>query len=145
MERPNPVAGLEEKRRQLLSARKALEADLRKVICDLDHIDAAIRLFDPTTTASAVARYGMKHRAKKGTVRTHVLSMLRVADGPLTSREITRAWMTDRGLRSDEATYVMIRKRFGACLTALKGDGLIRPVGQDGGMKEWTLARKSAD
>ena len=141
MERPNTISGLRSKRVELLSLKKALEADLKKVVCDLDHIDAAIRLFDPALTAKAVARYGIKHRAQKGTVRVHVLTMLRAAEGPLTSREITRAWMSDRGLRSDEATYVMIRKRFGACLTAMKADGVVRGTVQEGGYKGWELVR----
>lgn len=141
MERPNTISGLRSKRAELLSLKKALEADLKKVICDLDHIDASIRLFDPALTAKVVARYGIKHRAQKGTVRVHVLTMLRAADGPLTSREITRAWMSDRGLRSDEVTYVMIRKRFGSCLTAMKADGMVRGTVQEGGYKGWELVR----
>lgn len=47
MERPNTIAGLQAKRRQLVKLRKDLERDARKVTCDLDHIDACIRLFDP--------------------------------------------------------------------------------------------------
>lgn len=142
-ERPNTVSGLRSKRADLLRLRKHLNGELHKVVCDLDHIDAAIRLFDPAMTAKAVARYGIKHRAPKGTVRVHVLTMLRAAKGPLTSREITRAWMSDRGLRSDEATYVMIRKRFGSCLTAMKADGVVRGTVQEGGYKGWELVQRA--
>ena len=41
IERPNTVAGLLEKRAQLAGKLKYLRAEERKVICDLDHIDAA--------------------------------------------------------------------------------------------------------
>ena len=46
-ERPNTVSGLVAKRKQLTKLLKDLRAEQRKVISDLDHIDAAIRLFDP--------------------------------------------------------------------------------------------------
>jgi hypothetical protein len=49
MERPNTIAGLQAKRKQLVKLRKDLERDARKVTCDLDHIDACIRLFDPAS------------------------------------------------------------------------------------------------
>jgi hypothetical protein len=39
-----------------------LEADVRKVTCDLDHLDACIRLFDPQADTRAVKRYATKHR-----------------------------------------------------------------------------------
>ena len=43
IERPNTVAGLLAKRDELVKLRKQLEADLRKVTCDIDHLDAAVR------------------------------------------------------------------------------------------------------
>jgi hypothetical protein len=55
------------KREQLVKLRDQLEADLRAVTCDIDHLEAAIRLFDPETTPDAVRRYTTRHRAKKGT------------------------------------------------------------------------------
>jgi len=125
MERPNTIAGLEAKRAQLVKLRKALEADVRKVTCDLDHIDACIRLFDPTAdTAAAIKRYATKHRAKKGQMRRFVLDRLKEASGPITSREIAEAWIQGRGLKADDGTVVMIRKRVGACLTSLSVAGL---------------------
>jgi len=120
-ERPNTIAGLQAKRKQLVKLRADLEADVRKVTCDLDHIDACIRLFDPTAdTAAAVKRYATKHRAKKGQMRRFVLDRLKEATGPITSLDIAEAWITERGLRTDHGTTVMIRKRVGACLISLR-------------------------
>ena len=124
MERPNTVSGLEAKRAELLKVRQRLESDLHAVTCDLDHLDACIRLFDPEQTPDAVRRYTTKHRARKGHVRRFVLAYLRDATGPATSRQITEAWMLARGLNADDQTFVIIRKRIGACLTALRVDGL---------------------
>ena len=126
MERPNTVAGLTAKRAELLKLRKSLELELRAVTSDLDHLDAAIRLFDPANTPAARKRYGTKHRAKKGHLKRFVLERLREAPGPLTSRDITEAWIAARGLRTDDATFVLLRKRVGACLTAARASGIVK-------------------
>jgi len=76
MERPNTVAGLQAKRADLVRLRDRLEADLKAVTCDLDHLDGAIKLFDPGATPAAVRRYTTRHRAKKGSARRFVLSAL---------------------------------------------------------------------
>lgn len=89
-EAPNTVAGLVRKRDELAAFRKGLEAEIHKVTCDIDHLDAAIALFDPEATPRAVKRYAVKHRAKKGTVRRFVLTALREATGPITSADTQR-------------------------------------------------------
>src|SRR4051812_13322736 len=91
-ERPNTVAGLVAKRKELAALQATLEAELRKVVCDLDHLDAAIRLFDPNETPAAVSRYAAKHRAAKSKLQRFVLDRLRAADRPSTSRDLTEAW-----------------------------------------------------
>ena len=140
MERPNTIAGLQAKRRQLVKLRKDLERDARKVTCDLDHIDACIRLFDPAAdTAAAIQRYATKHRARKGQMRRFVLDQFKAAKGPLTSIAVTEAWIADRGLRTDHGTTVMIRKRVGACLTTLQGAGVIRGESTGGVHKLYSL------
>lgn len=123
-----------------MKLRAALEADVRKVTCDLDHLDACIRLFDPTAdTAAAIKRYATKHRAKKGQMKRFVLDRLKEATGPITSLDIAEAWISDRGLRNDHGTAVMIRKRVGACLTVLKRARLISENPAESGSKNWRL------
>lgn len=131
---------MQAKRKQLVKLRAALEADVRKVTCDLDHIDACIRLFDPTAdTAAAIKRYATKHRAKKGQMRRFVLDRLKETARPLTSLDIAQAWITERGLRTDDGTKVMIRKRVGACLASLKRSGELDNSADGDGHKMWWL------
>lgn len=138
MERPNTISGLQAKRRQLVKLRKDLERDVRKVTCDLDHIDACIRLFDPAAdTAAAIQRYATKHRAKKGQMRRFVLDRLKEATTPITSLDIAEAWIADRGLRTDHGTTVMMRKRVGACLTTLQAQRVITGDGEVN--RQWRL------
>lgn len=139
MERPNTIAGLVAKRAELVKLRKSLEGELRTITCDLDHLDAAIRLFDPANTPAARKRYAVKHRAKKGTLKRFVLERLREAEGPITSKQITDAWIAARGLRADEATFVLLRKRVGACLTALKANGAASTTPINSEYKGWML------
>ena len=126
-DRPNTVAGLVAKQKELRRLRHRLEEELHKVVCDLDHLDAAIRLFDPAATPEAVERYTTQHRAKKGHMQRFVLAFLRNAgERGGTSREIAEEWIAARGLHADEATYVILRKRVGACLIGLRAAGLVR-------------------
>jgi anti-sigma factor RsiW len=140
IERPNTVSGLNAKRDELLAYRKALHAEVRKVTCDIDHLEAASRLFEPGNTPAAFKRYIVRHRAKKGTVKRFILGMLREATAPLTSAQITEAWVQDRGLRADDVTRVAIRKRIGAALISLRASGAARNEGVFDGLKGWRVA-----
>jgi hypothetical protein len=136
-DRPNTVSGLVSKRSELIKLRDHLEAEARKVTCDIDHLDAVIALFDPANTPEAVQRYTTKHRAQKGHLKRFVLGYLRDHDGFHTSRTLTEAWIADRGLRADEATYVVLRKRMGACLASQVADGLAVHGPMAGEFKTW--------
>lgn len=140
-ERPNTIAGLLDKRAELAALVKFHRAELQKITCDLDHVDATIRLFDPNADTSRVKRYPTKHRAQKGEMARFVLVMLKQATAPLTSLEITQAQIKARGLKADDQTVVLMRKRVGACLTAHQAKGLVRSIPMEGPYKGWELVR----
>jgi len=142
MERPNTIAGLQAKRKEMAKLLKLLDQEYKKVVCDLDHIDACIRLFDPEADIQRVRlnRYATKHRAKKGEHQRFVLDCLREATGPLTSKEISLAWIEDRGLKPDESTRVILTKRTGATINALKHKGVVESTSYRDGYKTWRLA-----
>jgi len=124
-ERPNTVAGLVAKHAELSALRDRYKAEIKKLTVDIDHLDAAIRLFDPDADTYAIKQYVTKHRAQKGSVKRFVLDCLREADAPLTSRQITEKWAADRGLACDDATYATLRKRIGACIKGCRDQGLV--------------------
>lgn len=135
VERPNTVAGLQAKKAELERIRDQMEADLRGLVADIDHLDAAIRLFGET---QARGRYMRQYRAKKGSVRRFVLAALRDAPGPITAKDLTERWCAERGLQTDDATWAILRNRIGACLTAMKNQGLaVGTVNQGDGYKGW--------
>jgi len=140
-ERPDTVFGLTAKREELIRYRKALHAEVRKVTCDIDHLEACIRLFDPEATPAAVKRYTVRHRAQKGTVKQFIMGVLREAQGPLTSAQITDRWLEARQLRTDDATRIVIRKRIGAALINLRAQEIARNQGRgEDGLKGWVRA-----
>lgn len=144
-ERPNTVSGLVAKHAELNALRDKYKAEIKKLTVDIDHLDAAIRLFDPQAETYAIKEYVTKHRAEKGSVKRFVLNTFREASGPLTSRQITEKWAEDRGLAADEATLNTLRKRIGACIKTCVNQGLIVEQGwtdnhdANGPYKLWVL------
>jgi len=146
-DRPNTVSGLVSKHAELSALREKYKAEIKKLTVDIDHLDAAIRLFDPNADTYAIKEYVTKHRAEKGSVKRFVLNTLREAKEPLTSRQITELWAADRGLSADEATLNTLRKRIGACIKSCKEQGLIEDMGwtknhdANGPYKLWRISQ----
>jgi hypothetical protein len=144
-DRPNTVSGLVAKHAELTALREKYKGEIKKLTVDIDHLDAAIRLFDPQADTYAIKAYVTKHRAAKGTVKSFVLGCFREATGPITSRQITERWAADRGLVADEATLNTLRKRIGACIKSCVEQGLIEDTGwttdhdMNGPYKLWQL------
>ncbi len=144
-ERPNTLSGLVAKRADLARYRGQLEADIRAVTVDIDHLEAAIRIFDPEDSPTARRRYAAMHRAPKGQSTRFVLGKLREATAPLTSRDLAEAWCADRGLVAKDSTVSMLRKRIGATLKALHNKGLVRQDGHVDGLIGWRLNPQSSE
>ena len=140
MERPNTVSGLIAKRAELMKLRHYHDTQVKKLICDINHLNAAIALFDPSAKPRAPQPYAVQHKARKGSVSFFVMNHFREAVGPVTSREIAEAWIKAHSLTADEATFAIVRKRIGACLKVLQAKGLLRSTVQDGIYKAWMVA-----
>lgn len=146
-ERPNTLSGLVAKHQELVTLRERYHDQVRKLTVDIDHLDAAIRMFDGMADRPDLGEYVIKHKERKGSVKRFVLAALRNADRPLTSREITIAWCQDRGLVSNDETYAVLRKRIGACIKGCELQGLIEPRGwtedrgEAGPYKLWAMVR----
>jgi hypothetical protein len=138
-DRPNTLSGLVAKRNELVRYRDQLEADIRAVTVDIDHLEAAIRIFDPEDTPAARRRYAALHRAPKGQSTRFVLKALREASSPLTSRDLADMWCRERGLNAKDSTLSMMRKRIGATLKALHHKGAVRQEGHVEGRIGWRM------
>lgn len=138
---PNCASGLITLRNKLHKELKATRSHERSIICSIDHVEGAIRLLQPGGMPTRIMKNVSVHRAEKGSVVRLAMRMLREAKGPLTAADITEEQIKIRKLKADDATFVMMRKRVGACLTKLKNQGHIRVVPIQGLYQGRELAR----
>lgn len=140
MERPNTVAGLVEKRREISGRIEHLQQQLNDLVIDLDHVDHCIHMFAPDLDASLARpkQFPARHGAYRGEMQRFVLGALRNADKPITSLEIAVEVVKGRGLDVNDARAVsLIRKRVGACMYRMVEKGLAREIAASGTYKEW--------
>lgn len=145
VERPNLLNGLVDKRAEIAGRIEANQQELRKLIVELDAIEATIRIFDPDIDMMAIHPRPVppRHAAFKGEVTRIVFKALREAKQPLTSRDIAKILMRERGLNVDDRdVVVMMTKRVGACLKTKKNQGYVRAIDIPGTLFGWELIRK---
>lgn len=71
------LSGLITQRDELAKYQVQLEADIRALTVDIDHLETAIRIFDPDNTPAARRRYAALHRTPRGQSTRLVLRKLR--------------------------------------------------------------------
>ena len=144
MEHEHVLSGLTRKRSEIAGNIERQQHALRKLVTELDAIDAAIRIFDPEADISAIkpSAYPRRHAAFRGEMMRFVMDAFRMAQGrPVTTREIALNVAAGRGLNADDADLVnMLRKRIGACVFKLKRDGVLREGEGTGDLKQWVRA-----
>ena len=137
------ISGLLQKRAEIAGKIEHTHRTLNDLIADLDYIDNAIRIIDPSCNASLTKSkpYPPRMGAFRGEMMRLVLGHLRAVSEPATTLDIAYAVMKGRGLDSNDARAVsVIRKRVGACLYKLKRKGLVHEVAYTGEYKRWEMA-----
>lgn len=141
-ERPNTVAGLIEKRREIAGKIENLQGQLRQAVIDLDHIEAAIRIFRPDIDLGEVSprRIPTAHHAFRGETSRVVLDALRASERPLSTLHLADAVMRHRGLdTSDKALRRTMTRRVGAVLRHWKEKGALRSMTTHGQPALWEM------
>jgi hypothetical protein len=141
MERPNTVAGLLEKRRELVARLKAANAEIKTLTIGLDAIDVVLKLFAPEINAADAKpmRLPIPHGAAKGEMQRAALTALRETQGPITSRIVAERFCQARGLHLDPAAFQGVHHRASNAMRHLRAKGLIQMVGKRGQDVRWTL------
>ncbi len=139
------VSALKEKRIQVASQIEALQGQLRKAVIDLDHVEAALRLFDPDIVIGKlsprkVAPVLYDHKGDTGRV---ILDTLRNAMRPLSTAQVCEAVMKARNLDTDDkALCRLMMKRTVANLKHWQAKrGLIRSMPGVGQQLLWEVVR----
>jgi hypothetical protein len=122
-----------------------VHAELNGLIADLDYIDNAIRIIDPSidATLTKTKPYPPRMGALRGEMQRFVLAHLRNATEPASSLEIIYAVMEGHSLDANDVRAAqVIRKRVGACLYKLKTKGVVQEVASEGEYRLWVMDQK---
>ena len=122
MEHEQTLAGLRRKQRELIADISDIQMTLSIRQAQLDAIDAAILIFDPTTLP---AKDWQRRGAHTDGLYRFILDHLRKAR-TCTTVSVAEALMEARGLdRRDKVLWQNMRKRCGDALQKLKRDGKV--------------------
>lgn len=92
MENEHVLAGLVLKRAEIAGQIEHTQDALRKLVINLDAIDAAM--------------YPPRHAAFRGEMMRHVMGCLRIAEKPVTSRDVALVVMKARGLDPNDCRAI---------------------------------------
>jgi hypothetical protein len=135
---------LKRKRAEITGEIARLHARLGTSANELEHLDAVIRLFAPDFVAESILPKVFvppKSWSKRGEMSRAVLSILRVAKGPQTAREIAAQIVAQRGLDSDPGILNVMTRRVAGVLRDKREAGLVRSLEETGLWLQWEIAR----
>lgn len=138
------LEALKRKRAEITGEIARCHATLAKLSDDLEHLDGTLRLFAPDFVAESVLPKVFtppKSWSKRGEMSRAVLSILRVAKGPQTTREIAMQIVAQRGLEGDPGIVAIMTRRVGGVLRDKRDAGLVRSLEETGLWLQWEIVR----
>ncbi len=117
---------------------------LAQIGVDVGHIDAVIRQFDPYYDLASIRpkRPRGPDVAGRGEMSRFILGVLREATEPVTTQEVTRRLMTERGQDIEDRRLVaQTVKRVGMALSRQKANGAVQSEQGPGQPVLWKAAR----
>lgn len=139
------VSGLVKRRAELAGDIEKAHDCLRKMILDLENIDATILQFEPdfrVETIKPKAFRPPKDWANRGEMTRICLSILRQAAEPLTARDIALELLTERALnREDQKLLRLMTKRVGVALRLQRDKGVVESDQGPGQYMLWEIAK----
>jgi hypothetical protein len=137
--------GLVKRRAQLAGDIENTHEALRKMVLDLESLDATIVQFDPdfrVETIKPKAFRPPKDWSNRGQMSRICLSILRQATEPLTSRDIALELLIQRALdKSDLRLLRLMTKRVGVALRGQRESGVVRSEQGPGQYVLWEVAK----
>lgn len=138
------LEALKRKRAEITGRLALCHAEIGQLSADLEHLDATLRLFAPDFVAESVLPKVFtppKSWSKRGEMSRAVLSILRVAKGPLSTREIASMVIQQRGLECEPGILNVMTRRVGHVLRDKRQDGLVRSIEETGLWLQWEIVR----
>ena len=139
------LTGLVKRRAELAGDIERMHEALGKTIADLENIDATIRQFDPDFQVEAIKPKAFrppKDWSNRGQMSRVVLSLLRQAAEPMTTRDLALELLVTRALDKDDQKLLrLMTKRVGVALRTQRENGVVRSAQGPGMMVLWEVAR----
>lgn len=139
------ITALVEKRARLAGDIENAHAQLRQMVLDLENIDATIQLFDPDYRVELIKPKAFrppKDWSNRGEMTRIVLSILRQAAEPLTTRDIALQLLVERALDKDDQRLLrLMSKRVGVALRGQRENGRVQCSQGPGQYMLWEIAR----
>lgn len=137
--------GLAKARAELAGEIERTHERLRKLALDLEHIDATLRIVAPDMAVEAIKPKVFRPPAdwaKRGEMARLVLSILRTAKAPMTTREIAERMLVERGIPSTTTALNDMTRRVACALRTQRERGTARSSeGEAGFWLLWEIAR----
>ncbi|RDE07469.1 hypothetical protein [Sphingomonas aracearum] len=139
------VEGLAKKRAEIAGEIERTHERLRALALDLEHVDATLRIVAPNMAVETIKPKVFRPPAdwsKRGEMTRVVLSILRTARQPMTTREIAERMVVERGLVADTATLNSMGRRVACALRRQRELGRARSTeGAAGFWQLWEIVR----
>jgi hypothetical protein len=139
------VTGLVRRRSELAGEIEALHAKLSSLLAALENLDATIVQFDAEYKVEAIKPKAFrppKDWSNRGQMSRIVLSILRQAAEPLTSRDVALELLVTRAMdREDQKLLRLMTKRVGVALRIQRDNGSVRSLDGPGQFVLWEVAR----
>ncbi len=139
------LSGLVKRRSQLAGDIEAAHNSLRMMVQDLENLDATILQFDPDFKVETIHPKSFrppKDWSNRGQMTRIVLSILRQAAEPLTSRDVALELLVERALdKNDQRLLRLMTKRVGVALRLQKDKGVVRADQGPGQYMLWKITR----
>ena len=142
MEHEHVINGLIRRRQEIADALELAQGTVRRLVLDIDAVDATIRLFQPDAELGTVRvrPTPRRHQAFRGESSRIIMTLLREAGGPMSTRDILLRVMALRGLNAaDRPMHEAMRHRVSASLRGLRERGKVQSEGKAGAGVRWWL------
>ena len=129
MAESNVLGGLVAKRGEVAAEREHHRRELHRLAEALGHVDATIRLFDPSYELGAMPtrRRGSRHQwFGSGECQRLVLEVLGDAVEPFSGRALAREVLARKGLEDSRDVLAVVQKTALAVLRRLVAKGVVR-------------------
>lgn len=138
--------GLLKKRAELAGAIERTHEDLRKMVKDLENLDATIMQFAPkdfhVETIKPKAFRPPQDWARRGEMSRVILSILRMATEPMTTLDIATEMLITRALdQSDRRLLRLMTKRVGVSLRHMRDQNVTEAAQGTGQFMVWKIRR----